>query len=287
MLHVNRERRNNLTIVFGTITFAAFFSNVSLVVYIVVRRLFKNFVSSHFIANHAIISMLACVYLIPIFISNVNTASNILGNDGYNQSTALCRFHAFITCTVWSATYYMTTCIAGVHLLTFARIHYEQMFGLRPSIICVLSWIIGAALGLPCLTNESIVAYDQKYHYCLWNHNQNGCKFLAYFLSLGILLPSGLTIYSYTRVLLIFYHAPIVFETLGLFRSRYIIFFILLNQFFQWPFFVSRFLYQPGMFGGVLIMFLTYLPNLSLGLAYGVSLFLMKEDDIALTTRSH
>lgn len=63
-------------------------------------------------------------------------------------------FQAFMTCAIWAVSNYMATCVAGVHLLTFARIHYDQLFGLSPTTICCVSWVIGMGLGLPCLTNR-------------------------------------------------------------------------------------------------------------------------------------
>ncbi|KRX23442.1 hypothetical protein T07_4962 [Trichinella nelsoni] len=261
--------------------------NLTVTFYILIRRLYRNFVSSHFIAHQGLVGLIACAYLLPIFIQNVRYDADSLPKGDQNHTGALCRLHAFTTCAVWSVTYYMTTCIAGVHLLTFARIHYDQLFGLHPSIICLLGWVIGVALGLPCLTNESIVEYDTTYHHCLWNHNQNGYKFLAYFVLLGILLPTTLTMYAYIRVLAIFYHAPIVFETLGLFKSRYLLFAILASHFLQWPFFIRRFVAYRDPVMDTVTMMIAYQQNAVLSIIYGLSLFMMKEDDMALTARSH
>ncbi|KFD55121.1 hypothetical protein M514_04039 [Trichuris suis] len=285
--HLSEQERNILSGLLATSAAVGILVNLLVTVYILARRLFRNFVSNHFIAHLGLTGIIACSYLTPIFIQNVRYGTDYLSTHDYNHSSSLCRLHAFTTCSIWSVTYYMTTCIAGVHLLTFARIHYDQLFGLHPSIICLLSWVIGVSLGLPCLTNESIVAYDSTYHHCLWNHNQNGYKFLAYFVLLGILLPTALTMYSYVRVLAIFYHAPIVFETLGLFKSRYLLFAVFASHFLQWPFFIRRFVGSPDPLADTVTLMIAYQQNTVLSIIYGVSLFMMKEDDLALTTRSH
>ena len=187
---------------------------------------------------------------------------------------------------MWSVSYYMSTCIAGVHMLTFVRIHYDQLFGLHPSVFCLLSWTIGFALGLPCLTNGSIVDYDKKLHYCLWMSSHSGLKFLAYLILLGILLPVTLTTYAYVRILAIFYKNPVVFETLGIFKTRYIIFGIILTPLLQLPFFIIRFV-EPAVDLAMMSMSFAFLTPLVHGVLYGLSMFMMQEDDMALTTRSH
>lgn len=118
----------------------------------------------------------------------------------------------------------MVTCVAGVHLLTFARIHYEQLFGLPPTMLCCLSWVIGFALGLPCLTNGNIVVYDDHMHHCIWGTTDSGYKFLTYMVILGVIIPTALTWYAYVRVLGILYHSPIVFQALGLYKSRFLVY---------------------------------------------------------------
>lgn len=278
------EERQWLTVAFAITTALGLLINLLVLVYILVRRLFRNFVSSHFIGHLSFTNLISCAYLLPIFIQNVH-----YGVDLFATVPRLCQFHAFVTCAIWSVIYYMSTCVAGVHLLTFARIHYDQLFGLHPSIICFLSWLIGVSLGLPCLTNSSIVSYDPYYHHCLWRSNYNGYKFLAYLVLLGILLPVVLTAYAYFKVLAIFYHAPIVFQTLGIFKARYLIFAMVLTPFAQLPFFVTRFMPDNSLDNSVypIIMFLAYAPALINGVVYGLALFMMKEDDMALTARSH
>lgn len=279
------DQRHLLVIIFASFATLGFVLNLAVLLYVVVKKLFRNFVSSHFIAHLAFTNSLACAILIPLFVQNIYHQGALFKNQEH-----WCRFHSFLTCAIWSVSFYMTTSVAGVHLLTFARIHYDQLFGLHPSIICFLSWLIGIALGLPCLTNGSIVKYEPDYYHCLWGMHSSGFKFLAYLVLLGILLPIFLTSYAYVRVLAIFYHAPIVFETLGIFKSRYLIFAILATPFLQFPFFIGRFLpknYISDPMVPPVFMFLAFAPSISHSIIYGLSIFLMKEDDMALTARSH
>lgn len=51
----------------------------------------------------------------------------------------------------------------------------------------------------------------------------------------GVVLPLMLTMYSYFRVLGIFYHSPIVFQALGLYKSRFLVYGLLLCSFSQVP----------------------------------------------------
>ena len=122
----------------------------------------------------------------------------------------------------------MVLCIAGVHVLTFARIHYDQLFGLPPLQLCILSWLVAFAVSLPCITNGHIVIYDPVLRMCLWGKSDSSYKFLTYFIILGVVIPTVFTYYAYLRVLRILYHSPIVFQSLGLYNSRFIIFTFLL-----------------------------------------------------------
>lgn len=134
------------------------------------------------------------------------------------------HFQALLTCTVWTVMALMALCIAGVHLLTFARIHYDQLFGLRPGILCMLSWVISLVLALPSVTNGHIVIYDASLRHCVWGHSDSGLKFLTYLLILGVLIPAAFSSYAYIRVLGILYHSPIVFQSLGLYKSRFLVY---------------------------------------------------------------
>lgn len=77
-------------------------------------------------------------------------------------------------------------------------------------------------IGLPCLTNDEIVEYNSNFHYCIYSLTLSGYKFYTYLILLGWLLPSLLTWYAYVRILMIIYHSPMVFEALGLFKSRWL-----------------------------------------------------------------
>uniref|UniRef100_A0A915KS40 G-protein coupled receptors family 1 profile domain-containing protein n=1 Tax=Romanomermis culicivorax TaxID=13658 RepID=A0A915KS40_ROMCU len=278
---VDQSKRLIFICVFGLIALTGFLINLIVIAYVIVKRLYRNFVSSIFIAHLSFTNAVACASLIPMFLTNLNNDNPVFGSRHF------CNFQAFVTFTIWPVMYYMTTCIAGVHLLTFARIHYDQLFGLHPAIICTTAWIIGASLGLPCMTNSSIISYDPVYHYCLWRINPSGLKFLAYVILLGIMLPIFFTSYAYVRVLAIFYHAPIVFETLGIFKSRYLIFALLATPLVQVPFFIGRFFDAPSPYAAIIFMFMAFLPSINHSYLYGVSIFMMKEDDMALTSRSH
>lgn len=132
-------------------------------------------------------------------------------------------------CTVWSVINSTTLCIAGVHLLTFARIHYDQLFGLSPKHLCYLSWLVGLSVSLPCITNGDIVLYDPILRHCIWGNSDYSYKFLTYVMILGIIIPSGLSYYAYIKILMTLYHSPIVFQSIGLFQSRFIVFTFLLG----------------------------------------------------------
>jgi hypothetical protein len=64
----------------------------------------------------------------------------------------------------------------------------------------------------------------RQFHYCVYGLTLSGYKFLTYLILLGVFLPSILTWYAYMRVLGILYHSPIVFESLGLYRSRWLVY---------------------------------------------------------------
>lgn len=118
----------------------------------------------------------------------------------------------------------MVLCIAGVHVLTFARIHYDQLFGLPPLKLCTLAWIVSFFLALPCITNGHIVNYDPILRTCIWGKNDASYKFLAYYIILGVVIPMIFVYYAYLRVLAILYHSPIVFQSIGLYKSRFLVY---------------------------------------------------------------
>lgn len=132
-------------------------------------------------------------------------------------------------CATWSVVHFTTLCVAGVHLLTFARIHYDQLFGLPPNYLCALTWVVGFAVSLPCITNGHIVVYDPAMHHCLWGNTEYSYKFLTYLLILCVIIPSLLSYYAYIKVLMILYHSPIVFQSIGLYKSRFLVYGFLLG----------------------------------------------------------
>lgn len=57
----------------------------------------------------------------------------------------------------------------------------------------------------------------------------SGLKFLTYLLILGVFIPASLASYAYIRVLGILYHSPIVFQSIGLYKSRFLVYAFLLR----------------------------------------------------------
>ncbi|KHN71389.1 hypothetical protein Tcan_02309 [Toxocara canis] len=149
--------------IFGCFSAMALVANFVLFVYIISHRLYRNFISSHFIAHLCITNAVALCALLPMFVYNVWTGHNI-----WAYSNVMCRVQALLTCSVWTVMQFMALCIAGVHLLTFARIHYEQLFGLPPNMLCALAWLIAFGLSLPTITNGHIVIYDPALRHCVW-----------------------------------------------------------------------------------------------------------------------
>lgn len=96
-----------------------------------------------------------------------------------------------------------------------------------------------------------LVDYNGLMYQCMWAvpadvDKKIGYHFLAYMVLLGFLLPLGLTFYAYLRILVIFYHSPVVFEALGIFRARYLIFAFIVNPLMQVPFYVLNFVPQDA-----------------------------------------
>jgi hypothetical protein len=135
----------------------------------------------------------------------------------------------FLMCSQWTVIHFMTLCIAGVHLLTFARIHYAQLFGLPPAYLCGLAWIVAFAIALPCVTNSHIVLYDPILRHCVWGNTDYSYKFLTYLLILCVGIPVLLSYYAYIKVLKILYHSPIVFQSIGLYKSRFLVYAFLMG----------------------------------------------------------
>ncbi|RCN38799.1 7 transmembrane receptor [Ancylostoma caninum] len=278
-----------LAIIFGCFTIIGIVGNLALLLYILIHKLYQNFISSHFIAHLCITNLVALLVLLPVFLYTIWTGVNI-----FQDSNFMCRLQALLTCTVWTVMALMALCIAGVHLLTFARIHYDQLFGLRPGILCMLSWVISLVLALPSATNGHIVIYDASLRHCVWGHSDSGLKFLTYLLILGVLIPAAFSSYAYIRVLGILYHSPIVFQSLGLYKSRFLVYAFLFSPMYQVPFYALTMMHanhawriHTEAFWPAICMFVAFTQCLVSPALYGASLFMMKEEDMALTARTH
>lgn len=75
-----------LAIVYAALAVIAFIGNISLLVYIIVHKLYHNFISSHFIAHLCCTNLVALILLLPIFIYTVWTGQNL-----FEHSHVLCR----------------------------------------------------------------------------------------------------------------------------------------------------------------------------------------------------
>jgi hypothetical protein len=102
------------------------------------------------------------------------------------------------------------------------------MFGLPPVYLCLLSWIVAFAIALPCITNGHIVVYDPVLRHCVWGTTDYSYKFLTYLLILCVILPSMLYFYAYFKMLKILYHSPVVFQAIGLYKIRFLVYAFLL-----------------------------------------------------------
>jgi len=270
----------------GVVSASGIIANLLLFCYILWQKLYKNFISSHFIAHLCITDAVALAVLTPMLVY-----SFWYGDSPWILSNGMCRLQAFVTCSVWAVVNYMILCIAGVHVLTFARIHYDQLFGLHPMHHCVLAWIVAFFLSLPCITNGHIVHYDPIMRTCLWGRSDASYKFLAYFIILGVLIPMVFVYYAYLRVLGILYHSPIVFQSIGLYKSRFLVYGFLVGTLYQVPFFIvtlsgtNRF--SPSSYIPIISMCMCFMQIFLAPVLYGLSLIQMKEEDMALTARAH
>uniref|UniRef100_A0A0K0E938 G_PROTEIN_RECEP_F1_2 domain-containing protein n=1 Tax=Strongyloides stercoralis TaxID=6248 RepID=A0A0K0E938_STRER len=273
-------------VIFSIFTIIAIILNISLFCYIIAQRLYQNFISSHFIAHLCITNLVCLLLLMPLFLYSVFT-----GQGAFENASFMCKLQSLLSCSVWTVVQLMVLCISGVHLLTFARIHYEQLFGLPPNILCGLSWLISLSLSLPCMTNSNVVRYDEHLRQCIWGSTDSAYKFLTYILIFGLVIPCSLSSYAYIRVLGILYHSPIVFQSIGLYKSRFLVYAFLASPFYTLPIFVvsmvgtDKFSSTPWI--PMFSTFTAYFQSIISPLLYGSSLFLMKEEDMALTARAH
>ncbi|CCD68050.1 G-protein coupled receptors family 1 profile domain-containing protein [Caenorhabditis elegans] len=278
-----------LALIFTIICIIGVIGNASLLVYIFAKKLYQNFISSRFIGHLCFTNLIALLVLVPVIIHNVFTGVNLL-----QDSNMLCRIQVSITVTVWTVIAMMNLCIAGVHLLTFARIHYEQLFGLTPTKLCILSWIISWLLSLPSLTNGHVAIYGPAVRTCVFSHSDSGLKFLTYTMIFGVFIPALFSSIAYFRILQTLFHSPIVFQSLGLYKSRFLVYFFLLGPLYALPFYILTALdpsdpvrmSQDTLWTIGCTMF-AFVPCIIAPLLYGASIFIIKEEDMALTARTH
>ncbi|CAJ0585324.1 unnamed protein product, partial [Mesorhabditis spiculigera] len=285
--HHRSEAKPIAALVLGGLSLVALGLNLTLLIYILVNKLYHNFISSHFISHLCITNIFTIFIVIPMYAWTLWTGVNI-----WEESHYMCRIQTLLVCTVWTVMAAMHLCTAGVHLLTFARIHYEQLFGLAPKVICVLSWVISVLLALPAVTNGHIVVYDPNMRSCVWGHSDSAIKFLAYVLILGVFFPVLFSSYAYVRVLGILYHSPIVFQSIGLYKSRWLVYAFLITPFYQLPFYLVTTtgwwrVERDGSNVPIIAMCVAFTNVLISPVLYGASLFMMKEEDMTLTARAH
>lgn len=275
----------SITIPLTLITLVSILLNIMLAGYILVRKLYRNFISSHFIVHLCFTSLIGLCFLMPLFLINLWSGENI-----WADNNLACRVQTFLMSSQWTVVHFMILCISGAHLLTFARIHYNQLFGLPPAYLCVLSWIVAWSICAPCITNGHIVVYDPILRHCVWGSTDYSYKFLTYILLLCVILPSLFSFYAYLKILKILYHSPLVFQSIGLYKSRFLVYAFLVGPLYQIPFYLitmsGTWRFGPDSVIPILSMFFGYAPSLVAPILYGLSLVQMKEEDIALTARA-
>lgn len=69
--------RKAFVIAFSCLATLGVVANLAVVMYVVVKRLYRNFVSSHFIAHASFTNALACACLIPLFVHNMRTGGEM------------------------------------------------------------------------------------------------------------------------------------------------------------------------------------------------------------------
>lgn len=323
-IHQNPSDYSFRTLVFplAAITIIGLLLNAALTAHIFWRRLYDNFISSHFIVHVCLTNIFGLGVLVPLFLINLWSGTNIWGNNNLMcriqvipknfHNFVILIFQTFLMCSQWTVIHFMALCIAGVHLITFARIHYAQLFGLPPTYLCGLAWITAFGIALPCITNSHIVVYDRILRHCVWGNSNYSYKFLTYILILCVGIPVGLSYYAYIKVLKKIYHSPLVCQHLGVYRSRFLIYaflagfvifkfltvknyyfirdLIFFRPFYQIPFYIitmsGTWRFDPTSPIPVLAMFFGYAPSLISPILYSLSLVEIKEEDMALTARA-
>lgn len=85
---LDETARRILLAIFATLNALGIIANLILISYILIHRLYRNFVSSHFIAHLSLTNTIALLYLLPIFLWNFAH-----GEDLFSEWPALCRIH--------------------------------------------------------------------------------------------------------------------------------------------------------------------------------------------------
>lgn len=85
-LNITTEPLLILGLTFSCISILALTANFALLVYIISHRLYRNFISSHFIAHLCITNAVALCILLPMFIYAVWTGRNL-----WAYSNLMCR----------------------------------------------------------------------------------------------------------------------------------------------------------------------------------------------------
>ncbi len=81
------ETRYQLVVAFLVLTCIGLILNAVVLGYIIIKGMYKNFVSSHFIAHLCFANILALTYIVPIFLHNMYTSEDLF--DQY----FLCSLH--------------------------------------------------------------------------------------------------------------------------------------------------------------------------------------------------
>lgn len=75
-----------LTLVFGAISLLGLCANLVVLGYILGKRLYKNYVSSHFIGHLCFTNIVAFVFLVPVFLYNLS-----YDDDIWEDMNLMCR----------------------------------------------------------------------------------------------------------------------------------------------------------------------------------------------------
>ncbi|VDO61536.1 unnamed protein product [Heligmosomoides polygyrus] len=99
MTHVSAPSPG-LAIIFGCVTLIGIVGNLALLLYILIHKLYQNFISSHFIAHLCITNLVALMILLPIFLYTLWTGVNVFQDSNFMcrlqvSSSFWCSSHSF------------------------------------------------------------------------------------------------------------------------------------------------------------------------------------------------